>query len=200
MWWLPLVWMFAHVAVYALRLPVSYQHGRYLLPIIPIVLLYGIVGTVLLLDRMKARSTKPLARLLRRVYALTIMVVFALYVPIGAAAFATDVAIINGEMVAVAQWLDRNTPPDAIIAAHDIGAIGYFARRPILDLAGLISPEVIPFIRDEAQLGDWMQAKGAHYFVTFPGWYPQLATRWPPVFAGDSPFSPEHLTVYALEP
>jgi hypothetical protein len=136
---------------------------------------------------------------LRRVYALAIVVVFALYVPIGAAAFATDVAIINGEMVAVAQWLDRNTPPDAIIAAHDIGAIGYFTRRPILDLAGLISPEVIPFIRDEAQLGEWLQANGADYFVTFPGWYPQLATRWPPVFAGNSTFSPEHLTVYTLD-
>jgi hypothetical protein len=197
--WLPLIWIAVHIVVYALRLPVSYQHGRYLLPIIPIVLLYGIVGTVMVLDRMKARSNKPLARLLRRVYALTIIVVFALYVPIGAVAFATDVAIINGEMVAVAQWLDRNTPPDAFIAAHDIGAIGYFTRRPILDLAGLISPEVIPFIRDEVQLGEWMQAEGADYFVTFPGWYPQLATRWPPVFAGNSAFSPEHMTVYTLE-
>jgi hypothetical protein len=63
----------------------------------------------------------------------------------------------------------------------------------------LISPEVIPFIRDEARLGEWLQTKGAHYFVTFPGWYPQLATRWPPVFAGNSAFSPEHMTVYALD-
>jgi hypothetical protein len=198
--WLPLIWAAAHVSVYALRLPVSYQHGRYLLPIIPIVLLYGIVGTVLLLEWIRARSTKPIARLLRRVYALTIVVVFALYVPIGATAFATDVAIINGEMVAVAQWLDRNTPPDAVIAAHDIGAIGYFARRPILDLAGLISPEVIPFIRDEAKLAEWMSAKGAQYFVTFPGWYPRLKTRWPSVFNGNSLYSPEHMTVYTLEP
>jgi hypothetical protein len=197
--WLPLVWMFGHVAVYALRLPVSYQHGRYLLPIIPIVLLYGIVGTVRLLDGVKARSTRPLTRLLRRAYALTIVVVFALFVPIGAAAFATDVAIINDEMVAVAQWLDRNTPPDAIIAAHDIGAIGYFTRRPILDLAGLISPEVIPFIRDETKLGEWMAAQGANYFVTFPGWYPRLATRWPQIFAGTASFSLEHMTVYALD-
>lgn len=200
MWWLPLIWIAAHITVYALRLPVSYQHGRYLLPIIPIVLLYGVVGTALLLDWIKARSTRPIARLLRRVYALTVAIIFVLYVPIGAIAYATDVAIINGEMVAVAQWIDRNTPPDAVIAAHDIGAIGYFARRPILDLAGLISPEVIPFIRDEAKLGEWMQARGAHYFVTFPGWYPQLKTRWPAVFAGNSPFSPEHMTVYELKP
>jgi hypothetical protein len=199
LWWLPLIWIAAHISVYALRLPVSYQHGRYLLPIIPIILLYGIVGTALLLDWLKARSAKPVARVLRQVYALAIVIVFVLYVPIGARAFATDVAIINGEMVAVAQWLDRNTPPDAVIAAHDIGAIGYFARRPILDLAGLISPEVIPFIRDEAKLGDWMMTRGARYFVTFPDWYPQLKTRWPPVFSGNSSFSPEHMTVYALE-
>jgi DNA-binding LacI/PurR family transcriptional regulator len=69
---------------------------------------------------------------------VVIIVVFALYIPIGAAAFAADVAIINSEMVAVAQWLERNTPPDALIAAHDIGAIGYFTGRPLLDLAGLI--------------------------------------------------------------
>ncbi len=166
--WLPLVWAAAHVTVYALRLPVSYQHGRYLLPVIPIVLLYGVAGTALLLDWLKARSTRPAARLLRQVYVIALIVLFALYIPIGAAAYATDVAIIDGEMVAVAQWLDRNTPPGALIAAHDIGAIGYFARRPILDLAGLISPEVIPFIRDEAKLDEWIRARGARYLVTFP--------------------------------
>ena len=124
-----------------------------------------------------------------------------IYIPIGAAAFATDVAIINGEMVVVAQWLDRNTPPDALIAAHDIGAIGYFTRRPILDLAGLISPEVIPFIRDEAKLGEWMKAKGAQYLVTFPKWYPQLSASpdLSELFRGNSAFSPEHMTVYALK-
>jgi hypothetical protein len=198
--WLPLLWMLAHIAVYALRLPVSYQHGRYLLPIIPILLLYGIVGTALLLDWLKVRGTKPGARLLRRAYAITIGVVFVLYIPIGAAAFATDVAIINGEMVAVAQWLDRNTPPDALIAAHDIGAIGFFTRRPILDLAGLISPEVIPFIRDEVKLSEWIRARGAHYLVTFSGWYPQLSASpdLTELFAGDSAFSPDHMTVYAL--
>ena len=199
-WWLPLGWLFAHCAVYALRLPVSYQHGRYLLPIIPVILLYGVSGTAQLVDWLKVRSARRAVRLLRQAYVIVVVVVFVLFIPIGAAAFATDVAIINGEMVAVAQWLDRHTLPDAIIAAHDIGAIGYFARRPILDLAGLISPEVIPFIRDEAQLGAWMKDRGAHYLVTFPGWYPQLTTQpgLTMLYAGDSPFSPDHFTVYEL--
>jgi hypothetical protein len=199
-WWLPLLWMAAHFAVYALRLPVSYQHGRYLVPVIPILLLYGVVGTALLLDWLKARSARPAARVLRRVYALAIVALFVLYIPLGAAAYATDVAIIDGEMVAVAQWLDRNTPPGTLIAAHDIGAIGYFTRRPLLDLAGLISPEVIPFIRDEAKLGDWLRARDAQYLVTFPDWYPRLSAspRLSELFSGSSAFSPEHMTVYAL--
>jgi hypothetical protein len=199
--WLPLVWILIHSAVYAVRLPVSYQHGRYLLPIIPVVLLYGIVGTALIVDWLKARRIKPWARVARLGLVAVVALVFGLYVPIGAAAYAADVDVIDGEMVAVAHWLDRNTPAHAIIAVHDIGAIGYFTRRPILDLAGLISPEVIPFIRDQAKLDVWMKAKGAQYFVTFPGWYPQLSAtpNLTPLFSGSSPFSPEHMTVYALE-
>jgi hypothetical protein len=39
------------------------------------------------------------------------------------------------------EWLRDNTPPDAVIAALDIGALGYASERRILDLAGLVSPD-----------------------------------------------------------
>jgi hypothetical protein len=41
-------------------------------------------------------------------------------------------------------------------------------------MAGLVSPEVIPFIRDEMRLRDWLDQRRANYLVTFPGWYPLL--------------------------
>ena len=199
---MPLIWAGAHGLIYALRLPVAYQHGRYLIPIIPIVLLYGITGTAILLRRRSDRAEG--ARRLMRVATLALSgafgVVLVAFVPVGASAYASDVAIIDDEMVSVARWLNLHTPPGALIAAHDIGAIGYFTRRPLLDLAGLISPEVIPFIRDEARLQDWIQARRADYLVTFPGWYPNLtrAPSWTPVFSGGSSFSPEHLTVFKM--
>ena len=84
------------------------------------------------------------------------------------------IAVINGEMVATAGWLDKNTGPEDLIAAHDIGAIGYFSERDLLDLAGLISPDVIPFIRDEARLASYLDEKCPDYLVTFPDWYPSL--------------------------
>jgi hypothetical protein len=61
---------------------------------------------------------------------------------------------------------------------HDIGAIGYITPNPLLDLAGLISPEVIPFIDDAERLADWMTQKGVAYAAFFPDFsstYVQLA-------------------------
>lgn len=194
--WLLIVWAGAHLGVYALRLPVHYQHGRYLIPIIPVVVLYGVIGTAQLANR-----AGRWARVIGRVLALSIAAITIGFLPIGAVAYATDVSIIDGEMVTVARWIDAHVPANAVVAAHDIGALGYFTRRPLLDLAGLISPEVIPFIRDETRLLQWVQAKGAQYVVTFPSWYPTLvnAANLSPGFAGRSNASPDHLTVYAVK-
>jgi arabinofuranosyltransferase len=47
-------------------------------------------------------------------------------------------------------WLHANTPKGTVVAAPDIGAIGYFSERPVLDLAGLVSPEMIPVLERES--------------------------------------------------
>jgi hypothetical protein len=194
-----LAWVMAHLALYALRLPVTYQHGRYEMPVIPVLIVLGVGGSALLLRWDDVRFAP---RVLSRAAVLAIVVIQLGFVAIGARAYATDVGIIEGEMVRAARWLEANTAPGDLIAAHDIGAIGYLARRPLIDLAGLVSPEVIPFIRDEARLWAYVQERDAAYLVTFPSWY-QGMIKEPglvPVFAGNAPASPEHLTVYRLTP
>lgn len=44
---------------------------------------------------------------------------------------------------AIGLWLQENTPPGSVIAMEAIGYQGYFSRRPVLDLAGLVSPAVV---------------------------------------------------------
>jgi hypothetical protein len=44
----------------------------------------------------------------------------------------------------VGQWLATNTPPGASVGALEIGVIGYYAGRPVVDFAGLVQPEVAP--------------------------------------------------------
>ncbi len=49
------------------------------------------------------------------------------------------------------QWFATHTDPGATIAAPDIGAIGYYSHRRVLDLAGLVSPAMIPLLERATQ-------------------------------------------------
>jgi hypothetical protein len=43
---------------------------------------------------------------------------------------------------AVGEWLVTNTPINARIGTLEVGMIGYYAQRPMVDFAGLIQPEI----------------------------------------------------------
>ena len=164
---LPLLWAGGHVFLYAWRLPVTFQHGRYVMAAIPIWVLYGLAGWFLLLAR---RRSGRLLWVGQRVAGYTFAGLLLIFWLLGAQAYANDVAFIESEMVNVARWLAQNTSQNTLVAAHDIGALGYFARRPLLDLAGLITPEIIPLLADEPALARYILASNADYLVTAPGW------------------------------
>jgi arabinofuranosyltransferase len=192
----PAAWWFVFLAAYAVRLPVIYQHGRYAMPAIPILVLLG--AEVMLTAAQ--RASKRLPRLLSRAWVAAALSVAIAFLGLGARAYGQDVAIIRTEMVAAAQWIADHTEPSDLIAAHDIGAVGYFSNRTLIDLAGLVSPEVIPFLRDETRLAEYLNAREADYLMTFPGWYPKLVAGRTPVFVSGAPYSPaaggENMAVY----
>ncbi len=201
--WVPLGWSAALVGAYALRLPVTYQYGRYVMPVIPVLLAVGLGGLAVLA---RPRSTQMLVRVVSRAWMAAIVVVAAAFWVRGAQRYRTDVQIIETEMVATARWVATHTNVNALVAAHDIGALGYFGGRPLLDMAGLVSPQVIPFIRDENRLRDWLDASGANYLETFPGWYPTLTALVDKqqIFSTGAPYSPadggENMAVYGWPP
>jgi hypothetical protein len=51
--------------------------------------------------------------------------------------------------IVIGEWLRDNSDPDAVVAVPDIGAIAYVSRRKILDLNGLVTPELIAYKRDK---------------------------------------------------
>ena len=176
-----LLWAGGHVVLYAWWLPLVYQHGRYLLPTVPVWVLLGLAGWGWLLG-----GNGRFFRILRQTAVLSFAIVLLFFLLQGAVAYGRDVAFIEGEMVAAARWLAVNTEPDVLVAAHDIGAIGYFAERPLLALAGLLSPEVVPLLPDGAALVEYALAAGAGYLVTAPGWpYRALGERGTAVYQTD---------------
>ena len=72
--------------------------------------------------------------------------------------------------------------------------------NPLIDLAGLITPEVIPFIRDEARLAEFLDSRSAEYLIVFPSLYPQLTSQKTPEFVAGVEYGPlyfeENLQLY----
>jgi len=86
--------------------------------------------------------------------------------------------------VAIGKWLAENTESDSLIAVDDIGAIGYLSGRRIFDLNGLVSPEMWPIIRHEAQGLPRNEAATrilsevqADYLAIFPLWHYEIVTN-----------------------
>ncbi len=193
----PLIWVLGYLMMFAVRLPVTYQHGRYAMPTVAVVVIFGVEGIIQIT---RWNSGKMISRIASRVWIVSSILILLAFIGIGAAAFAEDVAIIETEMVEIARWLSENTEVDDLIAVHDIGAIGYFSNRRLVDLAGLISPEVIPILRDEMSLQAYLTEKNVDYLVTFPEWYPELTESGSLIFQTDAEHSVraggENMAVY----
>jgi hypothetical protein len=192
-----LLWLAGYLGLYAIRLPATYQHGRYIIPAMPVFFLYGLAGLALWFE---ATRTLPRILYLNRAWVLASGLVLLCFWLVGGRAYAWDVAVIESEMVDTARWINRSTGADTRVAAHDIGALGYYGGREIVDLAGLVSPEVIPILRDEAALEEFLDQHNVSYLVTFPGWYPDLVSQGSASFSTGGDFSPglggENMVVY----
>ena len=181
------LWFLGYTAIYAWKLPVVYQHGRYMMPAMPIFFLWGLSGTLQLFE--KAKSARK--GLLSFGWGTALVLIWVAFYGLGANSYAEDVAFIESEMVVTAKWVAQNLPQDALIAAHDIGALGYFDGRELVDLAGLVSPEVIPFIGDEEKLKSYLNSQNVEYLIVFPSWYKTLSEDLPLVYNTDGLFAPE---------
>jgi len=200
------IWCAGYMGLYVSRLPV-YQHGRYIMPAMPVFFLFGLMGFADFIKEFP--KTSPREKLtgwqlrdwfLQTGWQASLVMLALLFVFLGARAYALDVAVIESEMVVTAKWVAGNLPADALVAAHDIGALGYFDYHELVDLAGLISPEVIPIIRDESALALYLDRLGANYLIAFPGFYPELSRKAEVVFVTRGSFAPkfgeENMTVF----
>ncbi|HEX2992089.1 MAG TPA: hypothetical protein VHO49_15495 [Anaerolineales bacterium] len=170
-----LIWVGGYIAIYFMRLP-AYQHGRYIIPAFPVMYLWGMLGMIKFVTSPKANTRLVV------VWQLLLGVLSVLFSITAARQNAFDVYWIESEMVESAKWVQQNIPPDALLAVHDIGALGYYVPNRMIDLAGLITPDVIPFIRDTDQLREYLDSKSADYLIVFEGQYPGLTSGKPSLF------------------
>jgi hypothetical protein len=79
---------------------------------------------------------------------------------------------------AAGEWLATHTPPDATVGSLEVGIIGYYAHRPMVDFAGLIQPEVAGQMGIESTYEDTAIWATEHYspkyLALLQGVFPRL--------------------------
>jgi hypothetical protein len=66
-------------------------------------------------------------------------------------AYRRDLPPHNATYTSVGQWLETNTPPDSSVALIEVGIIGFYSDRTVVDTMGLVSPGMV------GHLGTWLQ-------------------------------------------
>lgn len=161
-------WIGALILLYAAALPSLYHHGRYIMLLIPLVVLLGLAGI-----EQAARRFRRFGRFWLACRALAAVMSVVLWVN-GASTYALEVRLLTRNQQDAALWLKQHSQPGEVIATHDIGLIGYFSGREVFDLAGLVSPETQAYLREPAGLASLCRERGVRYLALFPGYYPGL--------------------------
>jgi hypothetical protein len=64
----------------------------------------------------------------------------------------------------IGQWLASNTPPDASVAMVEVGIIGYYSERRVVDILGLVSPKNAESL-GERHFDEWLQRDAPDFIL-----------------------------------
>jgi hypothetical protein len=157
--WLPWTWLASVPLLYAVRgVPVL---SRYLVPLLAVLgwlawraldRAFGPPATAAGADRAGTEAIVPRrARLALVVGVVVAALVVAQNVYVWQRVVRPQVesfsAGMRASLIPWGRWFDLNAQPDAVIAAPDIGALGYYGQRRVVDLAGLVTPDMVPILR-----------------------------------------------------
>jgi arabinofuranosyltransferase len=197
-----IVFILLFVLMYFIKLPYAHRFGRYMMPLIPFFILVATVGF------------RDIARIINKYTTNALFSKSIFYILIGITYFigvknydenreqyALQCKYIYDRQVMAAQWLNKYTKEDDIVATHDVGAIGYYSNRKIVDVAGLVTPELIGKINDlsyVSYLQTYMKEKGVTYLAFLREWY--RVSNQNPLFTTANSLPPEVMDVYKFVP
>lgn len=198
---LPLLFIFILIFIYWYKLPYAHRFGRYLMPVIPFYILLFVYGSrVIFRWLFNFLKDKNLANGLNVILILAAIIYSFISYNNNKEVYREQTHHISIRQVATAKWLRDNTPEGSIIATHDVGAIGFYSNRKVVDVAGLINPEFINKLLDADFpnfMIEQMKKEKVNYIAFLREWY--RVVNQPALFTtGDQGF--EIMDVFKFDP
>jgi len=177
-------------------LPRLYQEGRYLMPILPFFFLLGISGFGFLREIIKSRIQSVKVRYLEISFSIILLAIvgqFAIGAWKGSDVYAEYCKYINDRQVTTGNWIHDHLPENSIVATHDVGAIAYYSGKRIVDMVGLVSPEMTQYIGSYDLLSKFLIRNKVTHIAVLRNWF-EIANK-NPLFQTDER-TPEIMEVF----
>jgi hypothetical protein len=140
-WWLLLSWPLLFILAYrTMKIPFYHWYAAPAIVVVAIVAACGIGGVVALVRRFvpRAQAVAVAAGVLLAGYATHEWVRIVAQGP-----YRVPGLVVYEE---AGRWLRTNTPPDSTVAYYEIGYVGYYSQRRMIDPLGLLDPKLGPHV------------------------------------------------------
>jgi tetratricopeptide (TPR) repeat protein len=197
-----IIFIFALVFMYWYKLPYAHRFGRYMMPVVPFMIIVSSIGFKEFFKAFGKYFNSRALAVYGTVLVLAVITVFSfLNYFENISNYAMACKYIDDRQVKAAKWIKINTNENDIIATHDVGAIGFYSQRKIVDIAGLVTPELINKISDEnyvVEMNEYMKKNGVTYLAFLPEWY--RVVNQTPLFSSQDISPSEIMEVYKYDP
>ncbi len=175
------LWIYLLPLVSSFLVPNWRHHVRYMIPAIPFVNIAAVyfLAVFIKLPRLSGINNYLTTSPLR--YA-TIVALSLIYFVVYAIAFGKNTDNINDQQVRIAEWVSKNVGRNETIAVNDIGAIIYLNKNRVIDMAGLVTPEILKFREytwddNLDSLNSLLKKNNVSYIIIYDHWFTEYLAR-----------------------
>jgi len=176
------LWVILLPAVSSVIAPNWRHHGRYLIPLIPFINIVSVILFQKICSYIACKGVKKAA--LYRKIGLAVLLIFSVNSTIVfAGALGWNVDNINSQHVKIGKWLRDTLPGEKAFGMNDIGAIAFVTKKYVVDMAGLVTPEVFRFQKMSYREGAnallrLLKDKGVNYIIIYPDWFEYIMENY----------------------
>lgn len=176
------LWIILLPLVSSLLIPNWRHHARYLIPLIPFI---NVISLYLITEILKFNFSSEFRKFVsEKKSVLSLVIILSLiYYIVYAVALGKNTDNINDQQVKLAKWVISNVKRNETIAVNDIGAITFLSKNRIIDMAGLITPEILRYRNYQWQdnldsLNRLLKKNNVSYIIIYDDWFKEYLNKY----------------------
>lgn len=176
-----LLFIFLFIIQYTIKFAVINRFGRYMMPAVPFFILTSMYGyyviILFLISKFRSKLIGTAA------YSILFLVTFYYCYQSfekSKVEYAKWCKHTYDRHIKTAYWLRDKTKESDVIATHDIGAIGFYSGRRIVDVGGLVTPELAEKLNESDYvpfMEEYLKAHNVSYVAFLDEWYTIMNQR-----------------------